>query len=304
MIRWGRLLALWRAYDTAFPASQQIWSQVFSHPSACTRWRRGITRSFLPRIRGRRHDTKAPESYDSSCEHKTPARSAAPCLLQAPDGNCRTRFSSPGHHTPWTQMTNVEPKPTEPPANDGSPPPEGAGDAEFVLSGCMTLADALAAHRLAARGYWLRRTVRLLALASFLGIWITIAVSARYISPETSNEMLLGACVLFPAVLFAIHTVGRVRLRRMARKQLGQFAPTHSTFSRSKIVLTPENARLELQWGTFDRCFSNETVAILYFKNTKIFLIIPRQKLADPSQWDPFISMIRTQLRRTGNSPR
>lgn len=199
-------------------------------------------------------------------------------------------------------MTDVEPNPSEPPANDGSPALERDGDSAFVLSGCLTVADALAAHRLATRGDWLGRALRVVALATFLVICIAIAVWARPISPEKSNTILLGGCVIFPALLFAIHAMGRVRLHRYARKQFGMFAPTHSTFSRSKIVSTTKDSKTEVYWRRFSHCISNDTVAILYFKNSKMFLIIPRQKLANPLQWDALVSMIQDQLRRTGSS--
>jgi hypothetical protein len=201
-------------------------------------------------------------------------------------------------------MLASESNPYEPPRCDDSPTAQSAGDSEFVLSGCLTVDDALAAHRLATRGYRPRIALAAMIVVTFSIVLIAIAVSARPYSLQAANVMLLVACVILPALLAVPITIGRYRMHRFARNRFGIFAPTHSTFSPSKIVSTSEDAKSELQWGLFSRCIANDTVAIIYFKNANQYLILARQKLKDPSQWDALLFLIQTSLGGCGDKQR
>ena len=195
-----------------------------------------------------------------------------------------------------------ESNPYQPPSYDGPPLAHSVSDTEFVLSGCLTVDDALTAHRLAIGGFWPRIALVAMIVVTFSAVLISIAVSSRPYSPQAANVMLLVACVFLPALLVVPIAIGRLRLHRFARKQFGMFAPTHSTFSSSTIVFISENAKSELEWGLFSKCIANETVAIMYFRNANQYLILARQKLKDPSQWDALVSMIRARLGRQGDS--
>jgi hypothetical protein len=173
-------------------------------------------------------------------------------------------------------------------------------DSEFVLAGCLTVEDAIAAHRLATRGFWPRLTLAVLIFAAFSAVLLAVAMSSRPYSVGASNVFLFVACV-FPGVLLAPVVLGRVRLHRLARKQFGMFAPTHSTFSPSGVVTTSRNAKSELQWAFFSHCRANDTVAILFLKNSNGHLILARRKLQCPADWEPFISLIQRQLARCGD---
>lgn len=172
---------------------------------------------------------------------------------------------------------------------------ESSGD-NFVLSGCLTVEDALAAHRLTTRGFWPRIVLAVSIIFVFSIVLIAIAVSSRPYSPDASNVMLLVACVIFPALLIVPFLVGRIRLRRFARNKLGMFAPTHSTFSPAGIVATAANAKTELEWPLFSHCVSNESVAVVFYQNSKQHLILARSKLEPPGDWESFVSMIQRVL--------
>jgi uncharacterized membrane protein YhaH (DUF805 family) len=169
-------------------------------------------------------------------------------------------------------------------------------DTEFVLSGRLTVHDAVRAHRLAARGYWPYAMIAILIIAVFAIILIAVAISSRSYSPEASNVMFLVACVILPAILMIWYAVGRLRLHRFARTGYGMFAPTHSTFSPARIIITSDGAKAELDWSVFSHYVSSDAVALVYFKNSKGYLILARTKLADPNEWDGFLSMIRGQF--------
>jgi hypothetical protein len=193
-------------------------------------------------------------------------------------------------------MLASESNPYHAPGCDDSPLAQSTVETEFTLSGCLTVEDAHAAHRLSTRGYWPRIALASLVVVTFSIVLIAIAVSSRPYSPQAANVMLLVACVILPALLGVPIAIGRFRLHRFARRRFGMFAPTHTTFTFSKIVSTSEDARSELQWGLFSRCIANETVAIMYFKNANQCLILARQKLKDPSQWESLLSLIQTRL--------
>lgn len=197
-------------------------------------------------------------------------------------------------------MLASESNPYQPPPPEGLPASQSIEDTEFVLSGCLTLGDALAANRLATRGFWALIALSLLTAITFSIVLIAVAVSSRPYSPEAANVILLVACMIFPLLFAVPYAIGLFRLHRFARKHFGIFAPTQSTFSSSKIVCRSESARSEFEWSFFSRCIANESVALLYFKNSNQFLILARQKLNDPSQWNEFLSMIQSQLEMAG----
>lgn len=165
-----------------------------------------------------------------------------------------------------------------------------------MLSGCLTVEDALAAHRLATRGFWPRLVFAISIISVFSIVLIAIAVSSRQYSPGAANVMLLVACVIFPALLIVPFLVGRLRLRRFAQNQLGMFAPTKSTFSPAGIVATSANAKTEFEWLLFSHCVSNDSVAIVYYQDSKQHLILARSKLETPDDWESFVSMIQRIL--------
>lgn len=200
-------------------------------------------------------------------------------------------------------MSTPSLNPYESPRYVDSPVDQSAGAGEFVMSGCMTVDDALAVHRLATRGYWLRIALVVLLILSFSIVLNAIAVSSRPYSPQASNVLFLVACVILPGLLLVPVAISRYRLYRLARNRFGIFAPTHTVFSAASIVSKSENAMSQLQWEAFSRCISNETVAIIYFKNSNQFLILARRKLENPSQWDSLLSLIKRRLEGCKDKP-
>lgn len=181
------------------------------------------------------------------------------------------------------------------PRHDASAPP-ARSMAEYVLAGCLTVDDAIAAYRLTTRGRWLRIAIGVSMVATLSMLVTILAVTAISFSRGLSIALFFVAGVICPALLVAPVAVRRARLRRFARMQYGMFGPTCSTFSPSKILVTEQNAKSELQWALFSHCVSNETVAVLFFKNSQSQWILARGKLQDPAQWDDFLSMIQAQL--------
>ena len=194
-------------------------------------------------------------------------------------------------------MSSSEQNPYESPTCDSSAA-VADDESEFVLEGCLTVEDAIAAHRLATRGFWTRLTLAVLIVAVSSVVLVAVAVSSRPYSVGPSNVMTFVACVLLPSLLIVPFVVGRVRLHRLARKQFGMFAPTHSTFSPSRVVTTSSNAKTELEWALFSHCVANDTIAILFLKNSNQILVLARSKLQCPGRWGAFISLIQTQLAR------
>jgi hypothetical protein len=172
----------------------------------------------------------------------------------------------------------------------------------FVLSGCLTVEDAKAAHRLATRGFWPRVVLAVVVISVVLTVLTAIAVSSRPYSPQASNTILLVTCVLFPALLIATYLWGRFRLRRFARQQYGMFAPTRSTFSPEKIVTESDGAKSELDWSLFSDSRIGESVALLAFKNSARHLILARSKLQPPGEWAAFVGLIESRLPTRGGT--
>jgi len=193
-------------------------------------------------------------------------------------------------------MSTAASNPYEPPRCVNSALATPNYDVEFVLSGCLTVDDALSAHRLANRGYWPRIATGGLIVVVFSSVLIAVAVSSRPYSPQAANVMFLVACVIIPALLIVPIAIGRYRMHKFARQRFGMFAPIHATFSPSKITSKSEDATTELQWGAFSGCISNESVAIIYLKDSNQYVIVARRKLKDPSQWDALLLLIQTQL--------
>ena len=199
-------------------------------------------------------------------------------------------------------MCDADPSPNQPPSCNDSPVAQSVVGTEFVMSGCLTVDDAIAAHRLATRGFWPRIALSALIVVTFSAVLVAVSVSSRPYSPQAANVMLFIACVIFPALIVVPLAIDRFRLRRFARKRYGIFAPTHSRFSLSNIVITSEDAKSELQWGLFSCCIANETVAIMYFKNANQYMILAKQKLEDPSHWGAFLLMLQSRLNGYGDS--
>jgi hypothetical protein len=60
-------------------------------------------------------------------------------------------------------------------------------------------------------------------------------------------------------------------------------------------------AKSEFEWALFSHYRANDTVAILFLKNSNGHLILARRKLQCPADWEPFISLIQRQLARCGD---
>jgi ABC-type multidrug transport system fused ATPase/permease subunit len=191
-------------------------------------------------------------------------------------------------------LVDTDPNPYQPPNSPAAG--DGLSGDTFVLSGCLTVQDALAAHRLATRGFWPRIVLAISIISVFSIVLIAIAVSSWPYSPGAAHIMLLVACVIFPALVIVPFLIGRFRLRRFARNKLGMFAPTRSTFSPAGIIATSANAKTELEWPLFSHCVSNDTVALLYYQNSKQHLILARSKLESSGDWESFVSMIQCVL--------
>ena len=165
-----------------------------------------------------------------------------------------------------------------------------------MLTGCLTVADAIAAHRLATRGFWPRVALVILIGSAFSLVVIALAVSSRPYSADASNTMLLVGCVVIPGFMCMPVLIGRMRLRRFARKRYGMFAPTRSTITSVGIVTTSENAKAELEWPFFSHCVANDSIAVLFYENSKQYLILARSKLKFPEHWESLVWMIRDRL--------
>lgn len=165
-----------------------------------------------------------------------------------------------------------------------------------MLTGCLTVADAIAAHRLATRGFWPQVALVILIGSAFSLVVIALGVSSRPYSADASNTMLLVGCVVIPGFKCMPVLIGRMRLRRFARKRYGMFAPTHSTITSAGIVTTSENAKAELEWLCFSHCVTNDSVAVLFFRNSKQYLILTRSKLKSPEHWESLVWMVRDRL--------
>lgn len=167
---------------------------------------------------------------------------------------------------------------------------------EFLFAGVLTVEDVLSAHRLATRGWAGRFAIAVLIVIVFSLVLFAIAVSSTPYSPQAARVMFLVACVVFPALLIVPIVRERLQLNRLARKQSGLFAPTSSAFSPTGIVITDEDARTEIRWRLFSHCVSNESVALLFFRDSKQYLIVARRKLKDPQMWSLFLTMVQAQL--------
>lgn len=179
----------------------------------------------------------------------------------------------------------------------------GSSGATFTLSGCLTVADAIAAHRLATRGPRHRPLVVIaimvaFSIAVFSVILIALSISFRPYGPQASNAFLLTAFVL--VALLAIPIVreirGRIRMRAFARRQFGLFAPTETVFTAEKIVSASDNAKSEFEWPLFSSFRANETVALLFFADSKNHLILARSKLPVLDEWPSFLALIESKL--------
>ena len=175
-------------------------------------------------------------------------------------------------------------------------PKTRATDDPITLSGCLLVADALAARRLATRGFWRRIVVGVGIVAVFSLILIAIGVSSRPYSPKAANVMYFVAGVLFPAILVVPFLWNRFTLHRYANRKYGLFAPTKSVFSSERFMSTSENANFECRWDTFAGYRSNKVVTLLFFANSNSYLIVARSKCKDASEWGRLRSLIASKL--------
>lgn len=170
------------------------------------------------------------------------------------------------------------------------------GSRQIVLSGHMTVSDAIAAHRLRYRA---RRYLVVLVAAittAFVAVLIAVAVSTRPYSAESANIKFAVACFIFGALVCMPFAVDRYRLRKLARNKLGIFANTHTTFSLERITPTVSHATLELEWPVFSAYRANDTVALLFFAGSNTHWIVARSKLSDASEGPELIALIESKL--------
>ena len=191
-------------------------------------------------------------------------------------------------------LSDVDPNPYQPPRP--SHLDDESNGASFVLSGCLTVEDVLTARRLAIRGFWPRIILGVSIISLFLIVLIVIAFSSRPSSSGTLKYALFVACVVFPTFLIGPFLLGRFSLHRSARVKRGVFAPIHLTFSPEGVIATSANSKSEIKWPLFSHCVSNDSVALIYYSNSKQHLILARSTLESPDQWDDFISMIHRVL--------
>ena len=172
-----------------------------------------------------------------------------------------------------------------------------ASDRTFTLRGCLTVADARAAHRLATRGFWPRVILANAILAVFSIGLAAVAVSSRPSAPQASNVMLLFACGV-PGLFMLRYVRGHIRLRQLAQRQYGVFALTQSTFSTDRITATSENAKSEYEWPLFSGFRANDSIALLFFANSKQDMIVARGKLQPPDDWPALLRLLESKLPR------
>lgn len=194
-------------------------------------------------------------------------------------------------------MSNTNPY--ESPNAEQLPISDPSGES-FTLSGCLTVADSIAAHRLVTYGSWYRvilaiAVVFLFSVSVFAIVLIALAVSFRPYGPQTSNAFLLTAIILV-ALLVVPSVRGRLQLRSFARRQFGMFAPTESVFTAEKIVTASDSAKSEFEWSLFSGFRANETIALLFFYKSKQHLILARSKLQNSNEWPSLLALIESRL--------
>lgn len=192
-------------------------------------------------------------------------------------------------------MDAQDENPYEPPATEARTA-NVPTDAEFVLSGCLTVSDAMAARRLAMPWRVPGLILLLAVLGAFCVVLITIGVSSRRYSPQASNVILLVGCILLPATPVGMYLFVRLRLHRFARRRYGMFAPTRSTVSATRIVTKSENASAEIEWSAFSRFVANDSIALLFYENSNQLLILARSKLQPPADWTDLVTLVQSKL--------
>lgn len=167
------------------------------------------------------------------------------------------------------------------------------------LSGCLTVANFFAAHRLNTRGYWPRLVLGLGVLGTFSIFLVAISVSSRPYSPQASNTLLMVACLLIPLLLGVPLLWRRLRLHHYASKRYGAFAHLELVFSFSGVASTTANSKTEYEWDAFSGYRSGDSVMLMYFANSDQSLIVARDMLRDPGQWLNLYELIESRLPRT-----
>lgn len=85
------------------------------------------------------------------------------------------------------------------------------------------------------------------------------------------------------------------KLRKLARRQHGIFAPTETTFSIFGISSVAGGENAELPWSVFRGCRHNHEVLIVFYANSPNYFIVARQKLVG-DDWLGLVNLIRSQV--------
>ena len=172
-------------------------------------------------------------------------------------------------------------------------------DSIFVMSGCLTVEDALSTQRLASPATR-QRVVLLVWLASFLSFLLIsfTLFSSQPFGLQLSNLLLFVACLLLPGIALFPLLIDVFKFGRLSRQELETQSSTHSTFSPTGISMKTENGNVNasFEWSQFSNCVANDTVALVFFENSHQWVLLTRNTLRRPDRWEALIEMIESQL--------
>lgn len=170
-------------------------------------------------------------------------------------------------------------------------------DRPIFLSGCMQIADARVASRLATRFFWLKWPFWTLAAGAFPGMLAYMGWQSLQLAPHAALTMLMVAGLLIGWILISV-LVAVVRTRRYAKRQQGWFAPSESVVVEEGLSISRPEGVETLTWADFQSYRANHRVALLFTARTKGYLVVARSKLRDPSTWEPLLALIAAKLPR------
>lgn len=167
---------------------------------------------------------------------------------------------------------------------------------EYVLSGCLTVSDALAVEELARPGYWIKFFLTMASHLVVACLLIALAVSARTYSLWASNVIFLVGFMIFPGLAFFFFGFKVFRLDRLAKRKSGIFASTQTKIDTAHILIHAEGTERVLAWKDFSHFKFNEQVALLFIKDSANKIILARSKLSNAKAWDSLLALIQARI--------
>ncbi len=169
-------------------------------------------------------------------------------------------------------------------------------DRPIELGGCLQVADAVTAMRLATRFHVIRTFCLTAIVAVFYMLLFVLALQARPHAAGVTNTILVTLALVIPAIFAAAYSIGRNRLQRQADRHEGWFAPSESTFSSEGIIISTAGSIEHLDWSMFSGYRASRTVAVLLSSKPGGYLIVARSKLRHDAMWLPLLELIATKL--------